>query len=75
MALTRKTIYTFHARVADTFQSGNVFLVGDAAHITSPFARQGLMVGFRDCYDLAWKIRDVFQGHTHPRLLGSYTIE
>lgn len=75
MALTRKTIYTFHARMADRFREGNVFLIGDAAHITPPFAGQGLMAGFRDCYNLAWKIRDVLNGRANTDLLATYDTE
>jgi 3-(3-hydroxy-phenyl)propionate hydroxylase len=75
MALTRKTIYTFHARIADSFQKANVFLIGDAAHITPPFAGQGLMAGFRDCYNLAWKIRDVLGARARPQLLETYETD
>jgi len=75
MGLTRKTIYTFHARVADRFQRANVFLIGDAAHVTPPFAGQGLMAGFRDCYNLAWKIRDVLDGKISTDILASYDVE
>jgi 3-(3-hydroxy-phenyl)propionate hydroxylase len=75
MALTRKTIYTFHARIADSFRKANIFLIGDAAHITPPFAGQGLMAGFRDCYNLAWKIRDVLDGRARPELLETYETD
>jgi len=34
----RKVVYTFQARVADRWQDGRVFLLGDAAHLTPPYA-------------------------------------
>lgn len=75
MAIERKTIYTFHSRIADTFQTGNVFLVGDAAHITPPFAGQGLMAGLRDTYNLAWKVSGVLKGQLRGDVLETYSPE
>ena len=75
MAIERKTIYTFHSRIADTFQVGNVFLVGDAAHITPPFAGQGLMAGLRDGYNLAWKINGVLKSQLRDEVLETYSPE
>ena len=45
MTIERKAVYRFHARTADAFRKGRVFLAGDAAHITPPFAGQGLVAG------------------------------
>lgn len=75
MAIERKTIYTFHSRIADTFQTDNVFLVGDAAHITPPFAGQGLMAGLRDTYNLAWKVSGVLNGQLRGDVLETYSTE
>ncbi|MBT8116121.1 MAG: FAD-dependent monooxygenase [Arenicella sp.] len=75
MAIERKTTYTFHARSARQFRKGNVFLVGDAAHVTPPFAGQGLMAGLRDCYNLAWKLNGVLRGTFHQRILDTYNSE
>ena len=65
----------FHARVADAFQAGRVFLVGDAAHITPPFVGQGLVAGLRDVANLGWKLAWVCQGRARPGLLASYDEE
>src|SRR5512143_955135 len=37
MQIERHAVYRFHARTVDCFQKGNVFLAGDAAHVTPPF--------------------------------------
>jgi 3-(3-hydroxy-phenyl)propionate hydroxylase len=54
--LRRKTVYTFHARLAPTWQVDRVFLAGDACHLTPPFAGQGMNSGLRDAHNLAWKL-------------------
>ena len=75
LEIERVAVYRFHARVADTFQVGRAFLVGDAAHITPPFVGQGLVAGLRDVANLAWKLSWVIQGRARPELLASYTLE
>lgn len=75
MAVERKAIYSFHARTAQRFQNGRVFLMGDAAHITPPFAGQGMMAGMRDAYNLSWKMAAVLQGKLAPTYLASYHRE
>lgn len=73
--IERKAVYRFHARVVDRFQMGRVFLIGDAAHITPPFAGQGLVAGLRDCANLAWKLAWVLRGHAAEVVLESYNTE
>jgi 3-(3-hydroxy-phenyl)propionate hydroxylase len=75
LTLMRKVVYTFHARVAKEWHKGRVFLAGDAAHLTPPFAGQGMNSGMRDATNLAWKLSDVVNGHAHPALLGTYELE
>jgi 3-(3-hydroxy-phenyl)propionate hydroxylase len=73
--LRRSRVYTFHARMADRWRDGRIFLVGDAAHLTPPFAGQGMNSGIRDAHNLAWKLAAVVQGRLGPRLLETYEQE
>jgi len=75
MGLERKAIYAFHARSATHYSHGNVFLAGDAAHITPPFAGQGMMAGLRDAQNLSWKLAGVIQGAIKPEVLLTYQEE
>ncbi|HLH22649.1 MAG TPA: bifunctional 3-(3-hydroxy-phenyl)propionate/3-hydroxycinnamic acid hydroxylase [Chloroflexota bacterium] len=71
----RYTVYTFHALVAQRWQVGRVFLLGDAAHMMPPFAGQGMNSGARDADNLAWKIVEVMRGGVGPELLSTYEAE
>jgi 3-(3-hydroxy-phenyl)propionate hydroxylase len=73
--IRRKTVYTFHARLAPTWAVGRVFLAGDACHLTPPFAGQGMNSGIRDAHNLSWKIAAVVQERLGPGLLESYQRE
>ncbi|MEE4299928.1 MAG: bifunctional 3-(3-hydroxy-phenyl)propionate/3-hydroxycinnamic acid hydroxylase [Pseudomonadales bacterium] len=71
----RKCVYGFSAVVADRFSAGRVFLAGDAAHMTPPFAGQGLNSGLRDARNLSWKLAAVLAGRLPATLLGTYQTE
>ena len=74
-SIRRTAIYRFHARLATRWSSGRVYLAGDAAHLTPPFAGQGMNSGLRDAHNLAWKLAAIVGGKLGPRLLDSYEIE
>ncbi|MGO9872871.1 MAG: bifunctional 3-(3-hydroxy-phenyl)propionate/3-hydroxycinnamic acid hydroxylase [Acidimicrobiia bacterium] len=73
--LERHAVYTFAARVADTWQVGRTFLAGDAAHQMPPFAGQGMCAGIRDAANLAWKLDLVLTGRAGTGLLATYDEE
>lgn len=62
-------------RVADQFQVGRVFLVGDAAHTMPPKLGLGLNTAIQSAHNLAWKLAAVLKGEASPRLLATYQIE
>ncbi|GCE05779.1 FAD-dependent monooxygenase [Dictyobacter aurantiacus] len=74
-AIMRKTVYTFHATVADSFGVGRIFLLGDAAHLMPPFGGQGMNSGLRDAHNLCWKLALVLRGQATPQLLQTYQQE
>ena len=73
--LVRKTVYTFHARVAERWSEGRIFVAGDAAHLSPPFAGQGMNSGIRDAHNLAWKFAAVLWGELGAGLLETYEPE
>ena len=70
LELIRVTEYTFRAQMADSWRRDNVFLLGDAAHLTPPFIGQGMGAGLRDAMNLAWKLAGVLTGDLPPHGLG-----
>ena len=75
LELIRVTEYTFRAQIADMWRRGNVFLLGDAAHLTPPFIGQGMGAGIRDAVNLSWKLAAVLAGDLPRAVLNSYEQE
>jgi len=69
------SVYRFHNRLATSFLVGRVALVGDAAHLVSPFGARGLNSGVHDAENLAWKVAAVLAGASPWALLDTYAHE
>lgn len=64
--------FRVHHRVADRFRVGGVFLAGDAAHIHSPAAGQGMNTGIADAFDVATRLAAVCTGQADESTLDAY---
>jgi 2-polyprenyl-6-methoxyphenol hydroxylase-like FAD-dependent oxidoreductase len=70
--------------IVSRFCKGPVFVAGDAAHVNSPIAAQGLNTGVMDAMNLAWKLTwalrrgggqsllDSYHDERHPVVLGMF---
>jgi 3-(3-hydroxy-phenyl)propionate hydroxylase len=73
--VARRQVYAFHALIADRWNTDRIFLAGDAAHLSPPFAGQGMNSGIRDAFNLAWKLAAIVQNRLRPSLLKTYFEE
>jgi putative polyketide hydroxylase len=64
-----------YEQVADQFQCGRAFLVGDSAHTMPPFKAGGANTAIQSAHNLAWKLAAVVQGAAGPALLATYHAE
>lgn len=71
----RAATYRFHALVLKSWRRGNLFFLGDAAHMTPPFMAQGMCQGIRDAANLVWKLALANKGVRSDALLDSYQEE
>ena len=67
--------WTARMLLAPTYSRGNIFLVGDAAHLNPPWGGHGFNTCIGDAANLAWKLAAVIQGWAGPGLLDSYGKE
>lgn len=64
------------ALIADSFQSGHIFLAGDSAHALPPNrGGYGANTGIADAWNLSWKLASVINGQSEPELLDTYDAE
>lgn len=64
-----------YERVADQFDCGRAFLVGDSAHTMPPFKAGGANTAIQSAHNLAWKLAAVLHGTAAPELLATYHAE
>ena len=67
--------FTLAAEVATTYRAGPGFLVGDAAHRTTPVAGIGLNTAIHDGHELGWKLAWAARGLAGDALLASHDAE
>jgi 2-polyprenyl-6-methoxyphenol hydroxylase-like FAD-dependent oxidoreductase len=70
----RLTRFTFHARQADRYRDGRIFLAGDAAHLF-PTGGVGLNAGMIDSINLGWKLAAAVHGNAPDAILDTYDHE
>ena len=67
--------WTMEGVLANKFQTGRVFLAGDAAHRHPPTGGLGLNSAVHDVYNLSWKLAAVLCGKAGAKLLETYGQE
>ncbi|MFT3873619.1 MAG: bifunctional 3-(3-hydroxy-phenyl)propionate/3-hydroxycinnamic acid hydroxylase [Nocardioides sp.] len=68
----RYPVYQFREFMADEWRRDRIFLVGDSAHNTWPYAGEGMCNGMRDASALTWRLDLVLRGLADSRVLDSY---
>jgi len=67
--------YRFHQRLLDRFRHGQIFFLGDAAHLVAPFGARGLNSAVSDVENLVWKLALVLNHGAPDSLLDTYQAE
>jgi 2-polyprenyl-6-methoxyphenol hydroxylase-like FAD-dependent oxidoreductase len=65
----------FEHRLATCFARPNVWLAGDAAHLTGPVGAQSMNVGLREAHDVARRITEVLKGADRQESADRYDAE
>jgi 2-polyprenyl-6-methoxyphenol hydroxylase-like FAD-dependent oxidoreductase len=64
-----------NTRQADRYRAGNIFLLGDSAHVHSAMGGPGLNLGLQDAMNLGWKLAAAVKGWAPADLLDTYHNE
>lgn len=73
--MERHKVYNFRSLISNTWRDRRVLLAGDAAHVMPPFMGQGMCAGFRDDWNLAWKLDLILRNKASDTLLDTYQVE
>jgi 2-polyprenyl-6-methoxyphenol hydroxylase-like FAD-dependent oxidoreductase len=69
------TTFEIHHAQVPSYRYGRVFLAGDAAHVHSPAAGQGMNTGMQDAFNLGWKLAIGARDEAAPGFLDTYHAE
>ncbi|WP_420332928.1 FAD-dependent monooxygenase [Roseibium sp.] len=67
--------FRINYRLVPRYRQDRIFLAGDAAHVHSLLAGQGMNTGIQDAHNLAWKLAQVVRGRESAALLDTYEAE
>lgn len=67
--------FVMSGQVAAALRAGRIFLVGDAAHQTTPVGGAGMNIAIHGAHNLGWKLSWVLRGWAGAALLDSYEAE
>tara|TARA_Y200000002_G_scaffold259365_1_gene215101 strand:- start:335 stop:1927 length:1593 start_codon:yes stop_codon:yes gene_type:complete len=73
--IRRSQVYQFHALISSTWKKKSVAIAGDAAHLSPPFAGQGMNSGIRDVGNLGWKLALAIKKPKSKDILETYYPE
>ncbi|MCP5470143.1 MAG: FAD-dependent monooxygenase [Chlamydiales bacterium] len=70
-------LQNFHLsmRMVQNLRRGNVFIIGDAAHVHTPLGGHGMNTCMQDAHNLAWKLALVVKGAAPDKILDTYSEE
>ena len=68
-------LYKAHCLCLDDYRHGNLFFIGDAAHLVPIFGVRGMNSSMADANNLSWKLAAVLKGDAPDALLDSYSPE
>ncbi len=71
-----RTIYRVHQRVAQSFRSNRVLLIGDAAHLNNPIGGFGMNSGIHDAFNLGERLLSIYRhGADADHALNAFDVQ